>query len=59
VRQIVDRFLREGARHDGVGPAIQIACDVFQRLPVADRAGAQYRIPTELFDGQLKSKTSS
>ena len=38
VRQIVDGVLRKDARDDGVGPAVQVARDILQRLAVADGA---------------------
>src|SRR5579859_2229438 len=59
VRQIVDGLLRKYARDDGVGPAVEIAGDVFQRLAIADGAGGEYGITAELLDREFKRKASA
>ncbi len=53
-REVFDRLLREGAGHDGIDPAIEVAGNVFDRLAGADGAVAENGIAAELFDGQLE-----
>ncbi len=42
-----------------VGPAVQIARDVLQRLAIADGADAQDGIAAELLDGQLEGEAGA
>ena len=48
VRQILNGPMREGARHDRVGPAVEVAGDVLQRLALADWTGAQDCVAAQL-----------
>ena len=53
-RQFIDGGLRENARDDALGPAIQIAGDIFHRLAFPDGAGGDHGIAAELLDGELE-----
>ena len=59
VRQLINGLLREGARHDAVGPAIEVACDVLQRFTVADGSGSQNGVAAELLDCQFERHTGT
>ena len=39
LRQLFHFFMLKRARDDAVGPPVQVARDVLERRPVADRAG--------------------
>ena len=54
VREFVDSLLREGAGDDYIGPAAQIARDIFQRFAVADHADLRDDIAAELLHGEFE-----
>jgi hypothetical protein len=58
-RQFLDGVLREGAGHDGVHPAVQVAGDILDRLARADGSFGENRIAAELLDGQLEGEAGA
>jgi hypothetical protein len=46
--------LREGAGHNGIDPAIQVAGDILEGLAGADGAFAEDGIAAELLNGKLE-----
>ena len=55
VREIVNRLLGERARDNRIRPAVEIPCNVFQRLPFADNAGLRDRVSAELLRREFES----
>ena len=57
--QLVDGALEEDPGHDALGPAVEIARHIFDRLAVADQPGDRDGIAAELLDGEFEGQTGA